>query len=232
LADVPFKLIFLDEADSLTSDAQSALRRTMEMYVLTTRFILGANYSSKIIEPIQSRCSVFRFTMLNDEEITDMANRIAEKEGLTFEDKALNALKYVSEGDMRKLINALQGSSLLSKKITEQNIFKYASRARPKEILEMMQLAVDKKFKESRKKLHELMIDYGLSGEDVLIQMFREIDNVKIDERSKAHIIDKIGEYNFRVVEGANEVIQLEACLAQLAIVTQDSKDNNAQKKL
>jgi replication factor C small subunit len=230
LADVPFKLIFLDEADSLTTDAQSALRRTMEMYVSTTRFILGANYSSKIIEPIQSRCSVFRFTMLSDEEVSSMANRIAQNENLTIDDKALSALKYVSEGDMRKLINALQGASLLSKKISEDNIFKYASRARPKEILEMMQLAVDGKFKEARKKLHELMIDYGLSGEDVLIQMFREIDNVKINERAKAHLIDKIGEYNFRVVEGANEAIQLEACLAQIVIVGKDAQQTKTQQ--
>ncbi|MFH0927497.1 MAG: replication factor C small subunit, partial [Candidatus Micrarchaeota archaeon] len=111
LADVPFKLIFLDEADSLTSDAQSALRRTMELYVSATRFILGANYSSKIIEPIQSRCSVFRFSNLRDEEVSQMASRIAEKEGLEIEPKALEALKYVSEGDMRKLINAMQGAA-------------------------------------------------------------------------------------------------------------------------
>ena len=233
LADVPFKLIFLDEADSLTSDAQSALRRTMEMYVSSTRFILGANYSSKIIEPIQSRCSVFRFTNLSDEEIAKMSARIADNEGLQIDEKALEALKYVSEGDMRKLINAMQGSAMLSKKITEENIFKYASRARPKEILEMMQYALDGKFKESRKKLHELMIDYGLSGEDVLIQMFKEIDNVQIDERAKAHLIDRIGEYNFRVVEGANEVIQLEACLAQLIVLGKDSqKKDEKQAKL
>ncbi|MFH0927368.1 MAG: replication factor C small subunit, partial [Candidatus Micrarchaeota archaeon] len=128
---------------------------------------------------------------------------------------------------------AMQGAAMLSKKITEQNVFKYASRARPKEILEMMQFAIDGKFKEARKKLHELMVDYGLSGEDVLIQMFREIDNVKIDDRAKAHLIDKIGESNFRVVEGANEVIQLEACLAQLVVVGIDSnKKDGKQAKL
>ncbi|MFH1306702.1 MAG: replication factor C small subunit [Candidatus Micrarchaeota archaeon] len=228
LANVPFKLIFLDEADSLTADAQSALRRTMEMYVSATRFILGANYSSKIIEPIQSRCSVFRFTMLSEEEMKEMMERISKKEELKIDEKAEKALKYVSEGDMRKLINTLQGAALRSKKITEENVFKYASRARPKEILEMMQLAIDGKFKEARGKLHELMINYGLSGEDVLIQMFREIDNVKIEERAKADLIDKIGEYNFRVVEGANEVIQLEACLAQLYVLGKKEEEGSA----
>jgi replication factor C small subunit len=219
LARVPFKLIFLDEADSLTSDAQSALRRTMEMYVTNTRFILGANYSSKIIEPIQSRCSVFRFKPLTHEEMKTMAERIAKNEGLKVEEKAYEALFYVSEGDMRRLINALQGAALHGPHVSEETVFKFAARARPKEILEMMNFALEGKFVEARKHLHTLMVTYGLSGEDVLVQMYREIDNVKIDEKSKADLIDRIGEYNFRVVEGANEVIQLEACLAQLAVI-------------
>lgn len=231
LADAPFKLIFLDEADSLTSDAQSALRRTMELYVSNTRFILGANYSSKIIEPIQSRCSVFRFSPLNDVQINKMVERVCEGEGLKADKKAIDALIYVSDGDMRKLINAMQGAALVSKTITDANIFKYSSRARPKEILDMMQLAIGGNFNEARKKLHTLMVDYGLSGEDVLIQMFREIDNVKIDERAKADLIDRIGEYNFRVVEGANEVIQLEACLAQLLVLGKESSAKDEKQK-
>ncbi|MDE1798515.1 MAG: replication factor C small subunit [Candidatus Micrarchaeota archaeon] len=224
LANVPFKLIFLDEADSLTSDAQSALRRTMELYVSNTRFILGANYSSKIIEPIQSRCSVFRFKMLSDEEMKVMVERIAAAEKLKVDEKAVAALLYVSEGDMRRVVNALQGSALHGPHITEESVYKFAARARPKEVVDMMQLAIDGKFVEARKLLHTLMVNYGLSGEDVLIQMYREIDNVKIEERAKADLIDRIGEYNFRVVEGANEVIQLEACLAQLMALGKEKK--------
>lgn len=219
IARVPFKLIFLDEADSLTADAQNALRRTMEMYVSATRFVLGANYSSKIIEPIQSRCSVFRFRPLSDSEVHAMVARISEGEGLKVDEKAVEALEYIGEGDMRRVINALQGAALHSSHITEEGIYKVASRARPKEILEMMDLAVEGKFKEARSKLHTLMVDYGLSGEDVLVQMYRELDNVKLSERAKADLIDRIGEYNFRVVEGANEIIQLEACLAQLGVI-------------
>ncbi len=219
IARVPFKLVFLDEADSLTSDAQNALRRTMEMYVGATRFVLGANYSSKIIEPIQSRCSVFRFRPLSDEEVHGMIKRIADVEGLKVDEKAVAALKYVSDGDMRRCINALQGAALHSKHITEESVYKFSSRARPAEILEMMDMACGGKFKEARGKLHTLMVDYGLSGEDVLVQMYREIDNVKISDKAKADLIDRIGEYNFRVVEGANEIIQLEACLAQLAVI-------------
>lgn len=219
LENVPFKIIFLDEADSLTNDAQNALRRTMELYVSVTRFILSANYSSKIIEPIQSRCSVFRFRPLQEEEVKAMLHRVAKEEGLTLDEKAIEALLYISEGDMRRAINALQGASMHAKKITSESVYKSSSRAEPAEIKEMMELALDRKFVEARKRLHKVMIEYGMSGEDVLLQMYRTVDSLKIGEREKVAIVDKIGEYNFRLVEGANETLQIEALLAQFMMV-------------
>ena len=219
LNEVPFKIIFLDEADSLTNDAQNALRRTMELYVNVTRFILSANYSSKIIEPIQSRCSVFRFRPLTPEECTEMVERVAHGEKLKPSKEAVEALLYVSEGDMRKAINALQGAALHSPSIGAESVYKSASRAEPAEIKEMMELALGKKFVEARKKLHQLMINYGMSGEDVLLQMYRTVDALPVSEREKVTIVDRIGEYNFRLVEGANEMLQIEALLAQLLMV-------------
>ncbi|MFA4983503.1 MAG: replication factor C small subunit [Candidatus Micrarchaeia archaeon] len=219
LNEVPFKIIFLDEADSLTNDAQNALRRTMELYVNVTRFILSANYSSKIIEPIQSRCSLFRFRPLTDAESREMIGRVAKEEGLEIDEKAVEALLYVAEGDMRRAINALQGASLSDKRITSESVYKSASRAEPAEIKEMMTLALERKFIEARKKLHHLMISYGMSGEDVLLQMYRAVDALELTEREKVVVVDKIGEYNFRLVEGANEMIQIEALLAQLLLV-------------
>jgi replication factor C small subunit len=221
IAEVPFKLIFLDESDSLTSDAQHALRRTMELYVNATRFILSANYSSKIIEPLQSRCCVFRFRPLEEKEVAEMIERVAKEEGLKVDEKAMHALMYVSDGDMRKAINSLQGAALHAKHITEEAVFKNASRAQPKEIKEMMELALKGKFIDARKLLHTLTITYGLSGEDVMLQMYREIDNLQISEQAKVALVDKIGEYNFRLVQGANETLQLEALLAQFLVVKQ-----------
>jgi replication factor C small subunit len=219
LSGVPFKLVFLDEADALTPDAQHALRRTMEMYANVTRFILSCNYSSKIIEPLQSRCSVFRFKPLREEEIVKMIERIGRAENLKIDKDALEALLYISEGDMRKAINALQGTAMHSKHITQELVYKTSSRARPKEIREMLELALAGRFKEARKRLDELMINYGMSGEDVLLQIYREVGELNIPERSKVELLDKIGEYNFRLVEGANERIQLEALLAQMMLI-------------
>jgi replication factor C small subunit len=218
LGKVPFKLIFLDEGDALTSDAQHALRRTMESTSSVTRFIISCNYSSKVIEPIQSRCAVFRFLPLQEEGVKKMLTHIAEEEKLKIDDKAYDALFYVSEGDLRKAINLLQGCALNSNNITTDLVHKTSSRARPKEIAEMVKLAIDGDFKKARENLDKLIISYGLSGEDILLQIYREIPKLDIPEKEKIKLIDTVGEYNFRLVQGANERIQIEALVAQFAL--------------
>jgi replication factor C small subunit len=219
LSDVPFKIILLDEADALTPDAQHAMRRTMELFSGATRFILSANYSSKIIEPIQSRCAVFRFKPLTEHDMKEMVKRICKAEKIELHDEAVEALIYISEGDMRKVINALQGAAASGKKITKEMIFKISSRAKPEEIREMLSLALKGNFVEARNKLDHVMVNYGMSGEDVLLQIYREVTSLDIPDKAKVNLVDRIGEYNFRMVEGANERIQLEALLAQIMLI-------------
>jgi replication factor C small subunit len=213
-----FKIIFLDESDALTSDAQQALRRTMEKYTKTTRFILSANYSSKLIEPLQSRCVVFRFRPLSNEKIKQRLKEIIEKEKLQADEKALEAIIYVAQGDLRKAINILQASSSLGEKITDEVVYNVSSRARPEEIENMLASALKGEFLEARNQLDTLIFEHGMSGEDVLLQLYRELiklEETAIDNKSKIELIDAIGEANFRMVEGANERIQLEALLAK-----------------
>ena len=213
-----FKIIFLDESDALTSDAQQALRRTMEKYTKTCRFILSCNYSSRIIEPLQSRCVILRFRPLAAKDVEERIEDIAKKEGITIGKKALDAIVYVSQGDMRKAINILQASAALKEKIDEDTIYNVSSRAKPKEIMEMAKHALKGEFIDARKQLDTLMHDHGMSGEDVILQLYREVMNCAEDEipsKIKIELVDIIGEYNFRLVEGANERIQLEALLAQ-----------------
>ena len=229
LSGVSFKIILLDEADSLTNDAQQALRRTMERFSANTRFVLSANYSSRIIEPIQSRCVVFRFTRLAEEELKKIVSSIASSEKLKVDEKALDAIVYVSEGDARKAVNCLQGASGLGDKtISEEDIFKVASRARPKEVKEMVDLALKGRFTKARDLLDELMTKYGLSGEDILLQVYREIAGLDVSDEQKVSLVDRVGEYSFRLTEGANERIQLEALLAQLMLT---GKKQNKEEK-
>src|SRR3989344_1897701 len=219
IGDVPFKIIYLDECDALTREAQQALRRTMENYTQTCRFILSANYSSKIIDPIQSRCAIFRFKRLDKKEIFEIIDNIAKEEKLKIDDKAKEALYEVSEGDCRKLENILQSAGAIESHITEDLVHSMASIAKPKEIKEVLELAIRNKFVEARNKLLDLMLTYGLAGSDVIKQIQKEIIDLDTDNKSKMILIEKCGEIEFRMTEGSDEFIQLEALLSQFALV-------------
>ena len=215
-----FKIIFLDESDALTADAQQALRRTMEKYTRTVRFILSCNYSSHIIEPIQSRCVIFRYRPLNAKTIDKRISEIAKIEGVAIDDKALKAINYVCQGDLRKAVNTLQAASSLAKKVDEKTVYDVSSRAEPEEVKQLIKLSLKGDFMEAREKLDTLLYERGMSGEDVILQLYREMVALPEEEvpgKAKIELIDKIGEYNFRLVEGANERIQLEALIAQFA---------------
>ncbi len=220
-----FKIIFLDEADALTKDAQHALRRTMERYTGTCRFILSANYSSKIIEPIQSRCALFRFSPLRDEDIKKRLEFIASKEKLKLEESGIEAILYVAEGDLRKAINLLQSAAAYSNEINDELIFKVVAKARPEDIRDIINLALGGKFTVARERLRELLITYGMSGEDVVEQFHREVFRLDIPEEEKVKLAGMIGEYDFRIKEGSNELLQLESLLAQFTLLGNPEKE-------
>lgn len=187
----------------------------------------NCNYSSRIIEPIQSRCVVFRFKPLGKKALEDQMQHIAKTEGLTIDAKAIDALEYVAEGDLRKSINVLQACASHDKKITEDIVYSIANRAKPKEVKEMISLAMVGKFMDAREKLDVLMLENGLSGEDVIKQIHKEVldwDEKEVDSKTKIRLVDRIGEYDFRIVEGANERIQIEALLAQIGLVASEKK--------
>jgi replication factor C small subunit len=224
LGEAKFKIIFLDEADALTSDAQSALRRTMERYAATCRFIISCNYSSKIIEPIQSRCAVYRFAPLTAKDIEEGLHRIAKHEGLKIEKDGMQALIYVAKGDMRRAINTLQSAASITKDITAEAVYQTASVAKPKEIEDMLKLALNGQFMDARNRLDELLVTYGLSGSDVIDQIYRSMFDLGLDEDVLVALVDRIGEADFRLTEGANERIQIEALLAHFKMQGAASK--------
>ncbi|QZA89751.1 hypothetical protein K0C01_03835 [Salinarchaeum sp. IM2453] len=201
-----------------TSDAQSALRRTMEQFSDQTRFILSCNYSSRIIDPIQSRCAVFRFSPLSDEAVTEQIRRVADSEGLTITEDGLDAIAYVADGDMRRAINALQATASISETVTEEDVYAITSTARPEEVMEMAQYAIDGDFLAARSRLEDLLINRGIAGGDILDQLHRSVWDLDLDEQTTVHLMDRMGETEYRIVEGADERIQLEAMLASLAL--------------
>lgn len=213
-----FKIIFLDEADSLTNDAQSALRRTIEKYTHICRFILSANYSSKIIEPIQSRCTVFRFGPIKPEDIQRYMRKIATKEKLEITQDGLETLIFVSRGDLRKAINVLQVGASISKKITAELLYETSATAKPEDVKTLIDYALSGDFMAARNQLYDLLLKYGLSGEDIIKQIHQTIFDLAISDESKVRLVEKAGETEFRLIEGSNEHIQLEALLAQFAL--------------
>ncbi len=209
-----FKIIFLDEADSLTNDAQSALRRTIEKYTHICRFILSVNYSSKVIDPIQSRCTVFRFSPIKPDDIKKYMRKIAQIEKLQITQDGLDTLIFISRGDMRKAINILQVGASVSDKITAELIYETTATAKPEDIKNLINTALGGKFMAARNQLYDLLIKYGLSGEDIVKQIHQNIFDLTIPEESKVHLIEKTGETEFRLIQGSNAHIQLETLLA------------------
>ncbi|MFB6122104.1 MAG: replication factor C small subunit [Haloferacaceae archaeon] len=213
-----YRLIFLDEADSLTSDAQSALRRTMEQFSDNTRFILSCNYSSQIIDPIQSRCAVFRFSPLSDEAVAGQVRDIAAAEDIEMTDEGLDALVYAASGDMRRAINTLQAAATTGDVVDEEAVYTVTSTARPEEIEAMVTAAIDGDFAKARSTLETLLVDAGMAGGDVVDQLHRSVWEFDVDERATVRLMERLGEADYRITEGANEQVQLEALLASLAL--------------
>ena len=219
IGDVPFKIIYLDECDALTKDAQHALRRTMENYTRTCRFILSANFTSKIIDPIQSRCAVFRFKPLPKEDVMKIIENIVSNEKLEITDKAKEALFDISDGDCRRVENVLQSAASITEKIDEDVIYSMASIAKPKEIHSILDNAVKGDFLKARKQLLDVMLQYGLAGLDIIKQLQQEILNLDCDNRKKMKAIEACGEAEFRLVEGSDQYVQLEALLSQIVLL-------------
>ena len=218
LGDIPFKIIFLDEADALTPEAQQALRRTMENYSSTCRFILSCNYSSKIIDPIQSRCAMFRFRLLEKKDMLRYIQRIAEGENLIVNPEAIELLYEGSEGDCRRATNLLQTTAAISPSITSDLVSTILSETKPKDIKVVLDYCLSGDFKGAREKLLDIMLKQSVSGQEVIKAIQKEIWNLQIEPEIKVKLTEKTGETEFRMVEGSDPFIQLQSLLASFVL--------------
>ena len=226
ISEVPFKILVLDEADNMTADAQHALRRTMERYTDTCRFILSCNYSGKIIEPIQSRCAIFRFVPLSEDDVAGYLKTVANKEHVKLEASGLRALTEASEGDLRKAINTLQAAASAAKPIDERLVYEVVSKAKPGDVQDLLEIAVKGDFLKAREKLRSLLVQQGLSGKDIIKQIHSEILRMPMSEKDKIELIDAIGEIDYRLIQGADEEVQLSSLLARLALASAQKRSS------
>ncbi len=218
---VPFALIILDECDQMTGPAQTALRRIMETSSRTSRFILICNQSSKIIEPIQSRCAIFRFSKLERQPMIDHLGYIAKKENVTLTPEAAARIVDYAEGDLRHAINSLQAAAAFKEgMVDDKTVSQVLGEASPMQVQVMIRKALYGSFIDARKMMYDLMGSYGFSGADIVRQMQRELFKMStLTPEQKAELSDIIGEYDYRLTQGANSDIQLSALLAQFAKV-------------
>jgi replication factor C small subunit len=219
LANIPYKIICLDEADSLTKDAQQALRRTMEKYSHSCRFILACNELSKILDPIQSRCVIFKFKGLSKEALFHLLDKVKIDETLTFEKGTKEYLAEISKGDVRKLLNTLQAVASINSDIKRSGIDEIIDFVNPKEVEEMVELAKSGNFEKARDMMIKLRTIRGLSGLEILKEIYRVLLRIEMDPKIKIKFIDKLASVEFRLVEGSDEELQLEAYLATLGLL-------------
>jgi len=210
---IPFKIIILDEADEMTSDAQTALRRIVEDTSKICRFILIANNLSKIINPIQSRCVVFKFTKISDNDIISQLKFIAKKENVKFDEKGLSAICNYTGGDLRHAINILQATAS-SGNVTESIVKSVVGLTKTKDVQDVLKLALDGKITDARNKMIELVKVYGMSESDFLKYINQAVFNSKVNNLEE--ILETIAKYDYRILVGANPEIQLSALLAEL----------------
>ena len=222
-SEVPFKILIMDEADSLTSAAQHALRRTMEIYTRTCRFCLIGNYSERIIEPIQSRCSVFRFGPLSEKDLKGWVRGIAKEEGVNLIPEGLDAIFDAAEGDLRKATNLLQAAAATQGgEVDDIAIYGVLGRVSPGKVREMINFGLKGEFLEAREILRSLLIDEGLAAEDIIRMIYSEVLRLGIPEKQKVQLSDTIGEVDYRLTQGARPEIQLSALLAKLALAGEE----------
>jgi len=214
MVDVPFKIIILDEADEMTSAAQTALRRIIEDTAKICRFILIANNVSKIIEPIQSRCATFKFTSVSEEDVIIRLEEIAKKEKVKTDKKGLKEIYEYTEGDLRHAINLMQATASLGG-ITEENVKASAGLTKTSDVDKVLKIALSGKVAEAREKMIELIKVYGMSESDFLKYLNSAVFKSKHDKLSD--ILQVIAKYDYRILVGANSEIQLSAMLAELA---------------
>uniref|UniRef100_A0A0E0PCU4 AAA+ ATPase domain-containing protein n=1 Tax=Oryza rufipogon TaxID=4529 RepID=A0A0E0PCU4_ORYRU len=226
------KIVILDEADSMTSGAQQALRRTMEIYSNTTRFALACNTSSKIIEPIQSRCAIVRFSRLSDQEILGRLMIVVAAEKVPYVPEGLEAIIFTADGDMRQALNNLQATVSGFRFVNQENVFKLivmlywlqvCDQPHPLHVKNMVKNVLDGKFDEACSALKQLY-DLGYSPTDIITTLFRVIKNYDMAEYLKLELLKETGFAHMRICDGVGSFLQLSGLLAKFALVRETAK--------
>ncbi|XP_050316300.1 replication factor C subunit 2 [Anthonomus grandis grandis] len=219
------KIIILDEVDSMTEGAQQALRRTMEIYSNTTRFALACNYSEKVIEPIQSRCAILRYSRLTDAQVLARVIQICEKENVKYTEDGLEAIVFTAQGDMRQALNNLQSTHNGFGEVNSVNVFKVCDEPHPMLIKDMLRSCVEGDIRKAYKVVEHLW-NLGYAAEDIIKNIFKVCKNMDLNESIKLAFIKEIGITHQRIIEGLTTLLQMSGLLSRMCMAAQGLKQN------
>lgn len=218
----PFRILVMDEADALPNDSQAALRRIMEKNSGNLRFIFIVNYANEMISPILSRCAILRFLPLNPEDIKNKIREIAQNNDLNIPEEGVDSLVEIAGGDMRKAINYMQSLSILEHEIKPADIFEIAGLTNPDKIEQIVSNLVKNKtsytLDSAYSEVKRLIFYDGFQGRDLIKQFNKTIQQVDyIETKDKLLFNNQVGEAEFRITQGSNELIQLTSILAVIS---------------
>ncbi|KAJ1557942.1 replication factor C subunit 4 [Cladochytrium tenue] len=205
----------------MTPSAQQALRRTMEIYSNTTRFALACNLSSKIIEPIQSRCAILRYARLSDAQILRRLVEVCEAEKVEYVPEGLEAIIFTAEGDMRQAINNLQSTSAGFGLVTAEHVFKVCDQPNPAAAAQFLASCLAADVDAAATRLERLCLD-GYSGVDIVGTLFRVVKAYEMPEYLKLEFIREIGTVHMRMLEGLQTIVQVSGLAARLCMLSMD----------
>jgi replication factor C subunit 2/4 len=210
------KVILLDEADSMTDAAQQALRRIMERYSPTTRFVFACNMSDKVIEPLQSRCAIVRFTRVEDGEVATRLSQICKAEGVDYTTEGINALAVLCDGDMRSAVNGLQATAIRFGFVNQENVQATIDVPNPAAMMEIFSALRNDDLRGALTVLNGLE-KRGHSASDIVQSLFRTVRRDSgFDEKMKLYVLKEIGLMQMAMSQGMTSALQLDGLLARV----------------
>ncbi|XP_059146697.1 replication factor C subunit 5-like [Physella acuta] len=213
-----FKLVILDEADAMTKDAQNALRRVIEKFTENTRFCIICNYLSKIIPALQSRCTRFRFGPLKQDQIIPRLEYVIAQESVKCNESGVKALVTLANGDMRKVLNILQSTSMAFDEVTEDNVYTCVGHPLRKDIENIVNWVLNENFTTAYKNIMNLKTQKGLALSDILTEVHSYVHRIDLPLHIRMQLLEKMADVEYRLAVGTSEKIQLSSLIATFQI--------------
>lgn len=208
------KLIILDEADAMTNDAQNALRRIIEKFTENVRFCIICNYLGKIIPALQSRCTRFRFGPLESSQVMSRLNYVIEQEKVDCTEDGKKALLTLSGGDMRKVLNILQSTSMAYGKVTEDNVYTCVGHPLKNDIANIVKWLLNDEFADCYRRLKDIKMAKGLALQDILTEVHHFVHRIELPASALNTLLIKMADIEYRLATGTSENVQISALMA------------------